>query len=114
MSLKTKETVFPQKNVARNFPENFSTLRKSLDLSDAAPFFMLVDAACSSRPTVDIEKIHVDVFKKEKIVRPKLSKTQQETLEILNDVSLMAELKSSIAETKKGRVVSWKKAKIFA
>lgn len=114
MSLKIKETTFPQKKVARNIPENFSTLRKNLDLHDAESFFMLADATCSNRPTVNIEKIHVNVFKKEKIVIPKLSESQQETWEILNDANLMKELKSSIAETKKGRVVSWQKAKIPA
>ena len=112
MSLKIKETVFPQKKVTRNFPENFSTLYKSLDRYDTALFFMLADATCSSRPTVDIEKIHVNVFKKEKIVRPELSENQQETFEILSDINLMKELESSITETKKGRTVSWKKAKI--
>lgn len=112
--LKIKETIFPQKNVTRNFPEDFSTLRKNLELDDAVSFFMLADATCSSKPTVDIEKIHVDIFKTEKIVKPKLYENQQETLEILNDANLMKELKSSIKETKKGSAVSWKKTKIHA
>ncbi|MCH7560088.1 MAG: hypothetical protein IIC67_01740 [Thaumarchaeota archaeon] len=114
MSLKIKGTIFPQQKVTRNFPENFSTLRKTLNLNDAGLFFMLADATCSSRPTVNIEKIHVDIFKKEKMVIPKLSANQRETLEILNDVELMKELTLSRKETQKGRTVSWKKAKIPA
>lgn len=114
MSLKIKGTVFPQQKVTRNFSENFSTLRRTLDHHDAGLFFMLVDATCSSRPTVNIEKIHVNIFKKEKIVIPKLSANQQETLEILNDVELMKELKLSRKETQKGRTISWKKVKIPA
>ena len=114
MSLKIKGTIFPQQKVKRNFPENFSTLRKNLDLHDAGLFFMLADATCSSRPTVNIEKIHVNIFKKEKMVIPKLSANQQETLEILNDVELMKELTLSRKETQKGRTVPWKKAKIPA
>lgn len=114
MSLKTKETVFPQKKVTRNFPESFSAIRKNLDLLDAGLFFMLADATCSTRPTVDIEKIHVDIFKKEKMVTPKISESQKETLEILIDTGLMKELTSSRKETQKGRTVPWKKAKIPA
>lgn len=114
MSLKFKETVFPQQKVTRNFPEEFSDIRKSLNLNDAGLFFMFADATCSSRPTVNIEKIHIDVFSKGKIAKPKLSSSQQETLEILNDTELMKELQLSRKETKKGRTVLWKKAKIPA
>jgi len=112
MSLKFKGTVFPQQKVTRNFPEEFSAIRKNLNLNDAGLFFMLADATCSSRPTVDIEKIHVDIFRKAKMAIPKLSTNQRETLEILNDTELMKELTLSRKETKKGRTIPWKKAKI--
>lgn len=110
MSLKVKGTVFPQKKVRRNFPEKFSIVRENLDLRDAGLFFMLADATCSARPKVDIEKIHVDIFKKAKRVTPKISSNQIETLEILSDAELMKELTSSLKE--KGRTIPWKKAKI--
>ena len=112
MSLKIKGTVFPQKKVTRNFPENFSTLRKNLDLFDAGLFFMLADATCSNKPTVNIEKVHVNIFKKEKIAMPKLSPGQRETLEILSDAELMNELTQSRKEVKQGKTVLWSKVKI--
>lgn len=114
MSLKIKGTVFPQKKITRNFPEKFSVMRENLNLQDAGLFFMLADATCSTKPMVNIEKIHVDIFKKEKMAIPKISANQKETLEILNDAELMKELTSSRKETQKGRTVSWKKAKIPA
>ncbi len=95
-----------------NLPEGIPALRGGLDLYDAVPFFMLADAACSGRPAVDIEKIHVNIFKKGKIARPRLSEGQQETLEILNDAILMKELESSMAEAKEGRAVPWTKARV--
>ena len=112
MSLKVKGTVFPQQKVTRNFPSSYSVLRKSLNIADAGVFFMLADATCSTRPKVDIEKIHVDIFKRKKIATPKISKKDLETLEILKDPKLMKELKKSKAETRNGRSVSWKKVKI--
>ena len=107
-----KETIFPQKRIPGNLPENFSTLCKNLDSHDVESFFMLVDAAYSNRPAVDIEKIHMDVFKKRKIAIPKLSESQQETLEILNDRTMMKELKLSIADAKRGKTTPWEKIKI--
>ncbi len=112
MSLKIKGTVFPQQKVTRNFSDDFSVLRKTLNVNDAGIFFMLADATCSTRPKVDIEKIHIDVFKSKKIATPKINKNDLETLEIINDSELMNEIASSRKETKKGRTVSWKKAKI--
>ncbi len=112
MSLKIKGTVFPQQKVTRNFSDNFSVLRKTLNINDAGVFFMLADAACSTRPKVDIEKIHIDVFKSKKIATPKINKNDLETLEILNDSELMKEIKMSQKETKKGGSVQWKKVKI--
>jgi len=114
MSLKFRETVFPQRKVIRNFPKEFSTLRKTLNLSDAGLFFMLADATCSTRPTVNIEKIHVDVFSKNRRAILKISKNQLETLEIFNDNKLMKEIRLSHEETRKGRSIPWKKAKIPA
>ena len=112
MSLKIKPTVFPQQKVIRNFPDNFSVLSKILNINDAGVFFMLADATCSERPKVDIEKIHIDVFKNKKIVTPKIDKSDLETFEILNDSELMKEIKLSQKEAKKGGSVKWEKAKI--
>ena len=111
MSLKLKRTVFPQQKIRRNF-SSYSDLRKSLNPTDAVVFFMLADATCSIRPKVDIEKIHVDIFKRKKIVVPKISKGDLETLEILKDPQLMQELKKSKKETRQGRLTSWKKVRI--
>ena len=105
MSLKIKETVFPQKKITKNFPEDFSAICKNLDLLDAGLFFMLADATCSAKPTANIEKIHVDVFKKEKIVIPKISAGKKETLEILNDVKLIRELTLSRKEIQKSNTI---------
>ena len=104
MSPDIKETIFPQKSIPGNLPEDFSTLRKNLDSHDVGLFFMLVDATYSNRP-VDIEKIHIDIFKKRKVAIPKLSESQQETLEILNDRTMMKELKLSIADAKRGKTI---------
>ena len=113
MSLKFKETIFPQSKVTRNFTADFNKLRSSLrNNDDAETFFMFVDATCSTRPTANIEKIHVNVFDKLEISIPKLSINDLETLEILNDKELMKEIKLSRAETKHGRSIPWKKAKI--
>ena len=113
LKFKAKETVFPQSNVKRNFPKNYSQLKKSFrSYEDSATFFMLADATCSTRPTVDIKKIHVNVFSNLKITTPKLSKNTIETLEIMSDDDLLKELKRSKAEARKGEVISWKKAKI--
>lgn len=116
MSLKFKEkgTIFPQEKVQRNFTDNFTSLRKTLNVEDASVFFMLADATCSTKPTVDIEKIHVDVFRKEKKITPRISKGWMETLAILNDEELMKEIRLSKEETSRGRTISWKKAKIPA
>ncbi len=112
MSLKVKETVFPQQKVIRNFSDDFSTLRKTLNINDAGVFFMLADATCSARPKVDIEKIHIDVFKSKKIVIPEVNADDLETLEILNDSELMKEIKASQKATKKDGTIRWKKIKI--
>lgn len=114
MSLKIKGTIFPQQQVTRNFPQDFSALFKTLNINDAGVFFMLADATCSSRPKVNIEKIHVNVFKSKKIMIPIVNKKELETLEILNDSELMNELKLSRKESKKGKSVQWKKIKIPA
>lgn len=113
LKFKAKETVFPQSSVRRNFPKNYSQLKKSFrSFEDSATFFMLADATCSTRPTVDIEKIHVNVFSNRKITTPKLSKNIIETLEIMSDDDLLKELKLSRTEARKGKVILWKKAKI--
>ena len=113
MSLKFKGTIFPQAKVTRNFTADFKKLRHSLgNLDDTETFFMFADATCSTRPTADIEKIHVNVFDKLEISIPKLSSADLETLEILYDKELMQEIELSKAEMKHGRSIPWKKAKI--
>ncbi len=112
MSLKFKETVFPQTKVKRNFTDDFNQLRKQLSSNeDAATFFMLADATCPTRPTVNIERIHVDVFKKNKIVEPKNSSSVFETLMILSDKELLKEIKLSRSDTESGDTVPWKKVR---
>ena len=115
MSLKFKGTVFPQSKVVRNFPANFNKLRKSIrNYEDAETFFMLADATCSTRPKVNIEKIHVNVFEKSVKITPQLAKADRESLEILLDQELMQELKESMEDAEQGRLVPWEQVKITA
>ncbi len=114
MSLKLQHitTVFPQAKVKRNFPENISQLQKSFqNVDELEKFFFLADAACSSKPAVGIERVHVDIFKKSKITKPKASRSLGETLEILLDKELIKQLRSSTKDVKEGCLVSWDKVK---
>ena len=112
MLTETKGTVFPQQKVTRNFSKNFSTMRKTLDNNDVALFFMFADATCTTQPTVNIERIHTNVFKNKKIAIPKIDKENLETLEILSDSELLKEIKMSQRAVEKNEVVPWEKVRI--
>lgn len=109
-----KRTVFPQQKIRQNFSDDYSALRKSLSPTEAGVFYMLADATCSTRPKVDIEKIHTDVFKRRKRVMPSISRADLETWDILEDSELMAELKKSREEMEKGRLIPWETVKATA
>ena len=113
LKFKDKETIFTQRRVRRNFSRDFGKLIKaSSSYDDIAVLSMFADATCSTKPTVNIEKIHLNVFAKQKVSTLKFSKGIIETLEILSDKELMTNIKLSREDAKKGRLVPWKKIKI--
>ena len=112
MLAETKGTVPPQQKVARNFSKDFSAMRKTLNSNDAALFFMFADATCTTQPTVNIERIHTNVFKNKKIAAPKIDKENLETLEILSDSELLKEIKMSQRAVEKNEAVPWEKVRI--
>lgn len=82
--------------------------------ADREALLMLVDATCSARPAADIEKIHINVFKSKKIMLPKISRADMETLEILIDPELMKEIRMSKKDADDGKIVSWEKVRVQA
>ena len=103
-----KGTVFRQTSVSRNRVADYSRLKKMMDgCEDAAAFFMLADAACSSQPVADIERVHVDVFEKQKSVRPVWPPGMIETIEIMRDPNMMRQLRAG----KEEETVPWEKIK---
>ena len=112
MLVETKGTVFPQQKVTRNFSKDFSAIRKMLNNNDVTLFFMFADATCTTQPTVNIERIHTNVFKNKKIATPKIDKESLETLEILSDSELLKEIKMSQKAVEKNEAVPWEKVRI--
>lgn len=112
IKITTYNNCFSTGQSKRNFPENISQLQKSFrNVDELEKFFFLADAACSSKPAVGIERVHVDIFKKSKITKPKASRSLGETLEILLDKELIKQLRSSTKDVKEGCLVSWDKVK---
>ena len=66
-----------------------------------------------TQPTVNIERIHTNVFKNKKIATPKIDKESLETLEILSDSELLKEIKMSQKAVEKNEaVIPWEKVRI--
>lgn len=103
----TNGTVFQQRAVSRNRVVDYSRLKKTMDgCEDAAAFFMLADAACSSHPVADIERVHVDVFEKQKSVQPVWPPGMIETIEIMRDPNMMRQIRAGMKE---GETIPWEK-----
>lgn len=112
MTSATNGTVFRQTAVKRDLVTDYSKLEKEMDgCEDAASFFMLADAACSSRPVVDIERIDIDIFKNQKTVKPIRPPGLIETIEIMHDPEMMRQLRASLQESE---TVPWRKIKLKA
>ena len=110
MSVKfsAKMTKFPQTGIKRNFPKDFTTISRTFrSHDDAATFFMLADATCSTKHKVDIERVHVNVFQKCKVVRPVMLLEDEEY-----DSKLRKEIQSRREDAAKGNLVSWDKVKM--
>ena len=104
--------VFRQEAVRRKHATDYSKIEKNMDgCEDAATFFLLADAACSPHPVSDIERIHVDVFEKQKKVRPARPPGLMDTIEIMRDPTLMRQLRAGIKE---GETIPWEKIKVKA
>ena len=103
--------VFRQEAVRRKRATDCSKMENMDGCEDAAMFFMLADAAHSSRPVADIERVPVDVFENQRTVRPTRPPGLMDTIEIMQDPELMRQLRAGM---KGGETIPWEKIKIKA
>ena len=112
VKFRAKMTKFPQTGIKRNFPKDFTTIYRTFrSHDDAATFFMLADATCSTKHKVDIERVHVNVFQKCKVVRPVMFSVLEDEY-MMYDSKLRKEIQSRREDAAKGNLVSWDKVKM--